>query len=90
MLFEIYRGASKFINSIWYTEGLCQQLIFSDILSDFPFVSVVSHLKRDPKLTFLVPFSCNEFLRPEKMTAIFMKKIKDNDGHFCILLNAKE
>ena len=32
MLFESYRGKSKFFNSIWYTEGLCQQFIFSDIL----------------------------------------------------------
>ena len=32
MLFEIYRGASKFINSGWYTESLYQQFIFSDTL----------------------------------------------------------
>ena len=35
MLFESYRGTSKFINSIWDTGGLCQQFIFSDILLVF-------------------------------------------------------
>ena len=28
MLFKSYTGISKFINSIWYIEGLCEQLIF--------------------------------------------------------------
>ena len=32
MLFEGYRGTSKFINSVWHTKGLYQQFISSGIL----------------------------------------------------------
>ena len=33
MLFLSYRGTSKFINSIWYTDSLCQQFILNGTLS---------------------------------------------------------
>ena len=32
MLFESYRGTSKFINSVWYTERFVSMVHFSDIL----------------------------------------------------------
>ena len=80
MLSESYRGTSKFINPIWYTEGLCQQS-FSDILM----VLKNTRLKSSERIYIIdFSFSQNQFFRYVCLSVPNFSLVENILDTFCI------
>ena len=81
MLFESYRGTSKFINSVWYAESLCQQFIFQ-IFFDGIEKSTFSELWENLQHIFF-SFSPNEISSYITLTVLNGKLIENVLHIFC-------